>query len=114
MMGKPNQLEPKLFYHGVSLERRVHMEHPLRKIKQLLDFDFIRSQVADTYGNNGNQSVDPAVILKLMFLLFYENVKSERALTRQLPLRLDWLWFCDYDLDEDTPDHSVLSKQDFA
>ena len=110
MMGKPNQLEPKLFYHGVSLERRVHMEHPLRKIKQLLDFDFIRSQVADTYGNNGNQSVDPAVILKLMFLLFYENVKSERALTRQLPLRLDWLWFCDYDLDEDTPDHSVLSK----
>ena len=110
MMGKPNQLEPKLFYNGVSLERRVHMEHPLRKIKQLLDFDFIRSQVADTYGNNGNQSVDPAVILKLMFLLFYENVKSERALTRQLPLRLDWLWFCDYDLDEDTPDHSVLSK----
>jgi len=110
MMCKPNQLEPKLFYHGVSLERRVHMEHPLRKIKQLVDFDFVRSQVADTYGNNGNQSVDPAVILKLMFLLFYENVKSERALTRQLPLRLDWLWFCDYDLDKDTPDHSVLSK----
>ncbi len=45
-----------------------------------------------------------------MFLLFYENIKSERALLRQLPLRLDWLWFCGYDLDEATPDHSVLSK----
>jgi len=110
MMGKPNQLEPKLFYHGVSLERRMPNDDPLRKIKQLVDFDFIRSQVADSYGTNGNQSVDPAVILKLMFLLFYENVKSERALMRKLPLRLDWLWFCDYDLDEDTPDHSVLSK----
>lgn len=110
MLGKPKKTEPKLFYHGVSLERRVPSEHPLRKIKQLLDFDFIRSQVADSYGPNGNQSVDPAVILKLMFLLFYENIKSERALMRQLPLRLDWLWFCDYDLDEDTPDHSVLSK----
>lgn len=110
MMGKPNQLEPKLFYHGISLERRMPKDDPLRKIKQLVDFDFIRSQVADSYGTNGNQSVDPAVILKLMFLLFYENVKSERALMRKLPLRMDWLWFCDYDLDEDTPDHSVLSK----
>ena len=110
MLGKPKKTEPKLFYHGVSLERRMSSEHPLRKIKQLVDFDFIRSQVAELYGTNGNQSVDPAVILKLMFLLFYENIKSERALLRQLPLRLDWLWFCDYDLDEDTPDHSVLSK----
>ncbi len=110
MLGKPKQTEPKLFYHGVSLERRVPSEHPLRKMKQLVDFDFIRSQVADLYGTNGNQSVDPAVILKLMFLLFYENIKSERALLRQLPLRMDWLWFCDYDLDEATPDHSVLSK----
>jgi len=110
MLGKPKKTEPKLFYHGVSLERRMPKEHPLRKIKQLIDFDFIRSQVADLYGTNGNQSVDPSVMLKLMFLLFYENIKSERALMRQLPLRLDWLWFCDYDLDEITPDHSVLSK----
>ena len=110
MMGKPNQLKPKLFYHGVSLDRRMPQEHPLRKIKQLVDFNFIRSKVANLYGTRGNESVDPAVILKLMFLLFYENIKSERALTSQFPLRLDWLWFCCYDLDEKTPDHSVISK----
>jgi IS5 family transposase len=45
-----------------------------------------------------------------MFLMFYENIKSERAMMTQLPLRLDWLWFCGYDIDEPTPDHSVLSK----
>ncbi len=110
MMGKPNQLEPKLFYHGVSIDRRMPKGHPLRKIEQLVDFNFIRSQVADRYGTRGNESVDPAVILKLMFLLFYENIKSERALMAQLPLRMDWLWFCGYDLDEKTPDHSVISK----
>jgi len=110
MMGKQNQLEPKLFYHGLSLERRLPQDHPLRKIEQLIDFNFIRSKVADSYGTNGNKSVDPAVILKLMFLLFYENIKSERALMAQLPLRMDWLWFCGYDLDENTPDHSVISK----
>jgi len=100
MMGKLNQLEPKLFYHGVSLDRRMPQDHPLRKIEQLVDFNFIRSQVDSLYGSNGNQSVDPAVILKLMFLLFYENIKSERALMSQLPLRLDWLRFSGYDLAE--------------
>jgi transposase len=110
MMGKPKQTEPKLFYHGLSLEQRIPKDDPLRQIKKLVDFTFIRSHVADLYGQNGNPSVDPVVILKLMFLLFYENIKSERALMRKLPLRMDWLWFCDYDLDEETPDHSVLSK----
>ena len=54
MMGKLNQLEPKLFYHGVSLDRRMPQDHPLRKIEQLVDFNFIRSQVASLYGSNGN------------------------------------------------------------
>jgi transposase len=110
MMGKTQNLEPKLFYHSISLESRLPQQHPLRRIKQLIDFNFIRSRVADLYGKNGNLSVDPAVILKLMFLLFYENIRSERALMEQLPLRLDWLWFCGYDLDDQIPNHSVISK----
>ena len=110
MLGKPNQLQPKLFYNSFSLEQRIHQDHSLRKIKNSIDFSFIRSEVKDLYGYNGNQSIDPAVILKLMFLLFYENVKSERALAEQLPARLDWLWFCDYDIDDKTPNHSVMSK----
>lgn len=110
MMGKQKQIEPKLFYHGISLERRIPQSHPLRQISKLVNFEFIRSKVADLYGKRGNPSVDPVVILKLMFLAFYENIKSERALTSQLPLRLDWLWFCGYDIDASTPDHSVISK----
>jgi len=46
----------------------------------------------------------------MMFLLFYENIKSERHLASRLPLRLDWLWFCDYDIDDSTPNHSVISR----
>jgi transposase len=110
MMGKQKQTEPKLFYHGVSLNRRIPQNHPLRKIDQLVDFNFIRSKVADLYGTVGNPSVDPAVILRLMFLTYYEDVNSERALMSQLPLRLDWLWFCGYDIDDPIPDHSVISK----
>lgn len=59
----------------------------------MIDFSFVRAAVAHTYGDNGQVSVDPVVLLKLMFLLFSENVRSERELMRRLPERLDWLWF---------------------
>lgn len=110
MMSKPQNSEPKLFYQGFTLEERIPAKHPLRQIKRQVDFGFVRREVAHLYGVNGNISVDPEVILKLIFLLFYENVKSERTLMQQLPLRLDWLWFCGYDIDDETPGHSVLSK----
>jgi len=111
MMGrqaKGQQL--KMFYPGLCLERRVRPHHPLRRIKQLVDFNFIYQEVAPTYGVNGNVSVPPPVILKLMLLLVFYNVRSERELMATLPERLDWLWFIGFDLDDHIPDHSVLSK----
>jgi len=48
--------------------------------------------------------------LKLMLLLVFYNVRSERELMDTLPERIDWLWFLDYDLDSDIPNHSILSK----
>jgi len=111
MMGrqaKGRQL--KMFYQGLCLEQRVRNNHPLRQVKQLVDFAFIYQEVAPFYGVNGNVSVPPPVILKLMLLLVFYNVRSERELMATLPERLDWLWFIDFDLDDHIPDHSVLSK----
>jgi transposase len=110
MMGRARPPQGKLFYDGFRLEERVRQDHPLRTIRKLVDFDFAYREVKDCYGYNGNVSVPPPVILKLMFLLFYYDVSSERELLNTLPERLDWLWFLDYDLDDPTPDHSVLSK----
>jgi IS5 family transposase len=45
-----------------------------------------------------------------MLLLVFYNVRSERELMATLPERLDWLWFIDFDLDDQIPGHSVLSK----
>ncbi len=110
MMGHKQHRAPKLFYGGINLDSRVGPDHPLRRVAEAVDFSFVRKEVGNCYGDNGNMSVDPIVVIKLMFLLFFENVNSERQLMRQLPLRLDWLWFCQYDLDDETPNHSILSK----
>jgi transposase len=110
MMGQPQQSAAKLFHVGFNLEERVPADHPLRRIAAVVDFSFVRPLVADLYGYNGHVSLDPALVLKLLFLCHYENLRSERELLRQLPLRLDWLWFCGLDIDDAIPDHSVLSK----
>jgi transposase len=109
MMGEQKS-EPQLFNYAVNLEKRVRANHPLRQVKAVIDFSFAREEVAHCYGRNGNESVPPEVILKMMFLLFFDDIKSERELMEVIGERLDYLWFLDYGLDEKIPDHSVLSK----
>ena len=110
MMGRQSDTQQKLFYTCLNLEKRIRKDHILRKINSHIDFDFIYKHVEELYGSNGNVSVPPPVILKMMFLLIFYNVRSERELMQTIPERLDWLWFLGYDLDDDIPNHSVLSK----
>lgn len=110
MMGQPKQRNGKLFYVGLSPEERVPADHPLRAIDAAIDFGFVRGEVSHLYGDNGHVSLDPAVALRMMLLVYLDGVRSEREFMRQLPMRLDWLWFCRLDLDSTIPDHSVLSK----
>src|SRR5438876_1642672 len=109
MMGQKKS-EPQLFNYAVNLDKRVRANHPLRQVKAMIDFGFVREEVAHCYGKNGNESVAPEVILKMMFLLFFDDIKSERELMEVIGERLDYLWFLDYGLDDQVPDHSVLSK----
>jgi transposase len=70
----------------------------------------VRAEVAHCYGKKGQVSVDPEVIMKMMFLLFFDDVASERELMRVIAERLDYLRFLGYGLEDEIPDHSVLSK----
>src|SRR4030042_593076 len=110
MMGQQTGIQPKIFYPHLNLEQRVPRAHLLRRIQEEIDFDFIYAEVRDTYGGNGNVSIPPPVILKMMLLLVLYNVRSERELMETIPMRLDWLWFLGYDIDSEVPDHSGLSK----
>jgi transposase len=62
------QEQKVLFSYGVDLDRRVRADNPLRRIRERIDFSFVREQVQECYGYNGNVSEDPAVIMKMMFL----------------------------------------------
>lgn len=66
MMGHQGPPQGKLYYTNISLEERTRSNHPLRRIIQLINSDFVYREVADKYGTNGNVSVSPPLILKLM------------------------------------------------
>jgi transposase len=109
MMDEEDSQVP-IWSYRVNLDKRVRDDHPLRRIRAALDLSFVRKEVAHTYGRRGNKSVPPEVIVRMMLLLFLDDIKSERELMRIIPERLDYLWFLGYGLDDPIPDHSVLSK----
>jgi len=49
MMGQ-RKSDPQLFNYAVNLEKRVRANHPLREVKALIDFGFVREEVAHCYG----------------------------------------------------------------
>ena len=108
MMGQQKS-EPQLFNYAINLEKRVGADHPLRRVRRR-SISVCAREVAQCYGKKGNVSVDPEVIMKMMFLLFFDDVPSERELMKVIAERLDYLWFLGYGLEDEIPDHSVLSK----
>jgi transposase len=108
MMGIKN-VEAKLFYE-FSLDRRVPEDHLLRRIEQAVDFSFVYSLTRPYYSHTGQPSVDPVALFKMALLGYLYGLASERRLAQEVELNLAYRWFLGYDLDEATPNHSVLSK----
>lgn len=103
------ELNPKIFYQ-FSLAQHVPENHLLRRLDAILDLSFIEPMTRGLYGYNGNQSVDPVVIVKMLLLGYLYNIHSVRELMRQIADRMSFRWFLGYDIDEPIPDHSVISK----
>jgi transposase len=99
----------KLFY-GFSLDDRVPQDHLLRRVRQVIDHQAIWQLAEPYYSSTGAPSVDPAVVLKMALLGYFYGITSERRLAEECRLNLAFLWFLGYDLDEEPPNHSILSK----
>lgn len=108
MMGKKERGE-KLYY-DFSLDDKVPQDHILRRIAEVVDFSFVHEIACPYYSHTGKPSVDPVAVLKMALIGYIYGIPSERRLASELPLNMAWLWFLGYDIDEETPDHSILSK----
>jgi len=108
MQGKKTYQE-KLFVN-FQLSDYVPADNFYRRLKEQLDLRFIYPLTAEYYGTEGQKSIDPVVFMKLMLVGYLENLNSDRRIISTSRLRMDILYFIGYDLGEELPWHSTLSR----
>jgi transposase len=108
MQGKKPYTE-KLF-NSFQLSERVPKDNFYRRLKEVLDLQFVRKATAQYYGREGQKSIDPEVFFKLLVVGYLENLNSDRRIIAHVKMRLDLLYFIGYDIDEELPWHSTISR----
>ena len=109
MMQGRKHLSPQLFYN-TSLEQLVPPDNFYRLINKDLDLHFLYKATKDYYGKEGQQSIDPVVFFKILLVGYLNNINSDRALIRYCADSLSIRLFLGYDLDEELPYHSTISR----
>jgi len=70
----------------VSLEQRVHQDHPLRAVRKLTDavLRSLSPEFDALYADSGRPSIAPEYILRALLLQVFYSVRSERLLVEQI------------------------------
>src|SRR5271154_5438011 len=108
MMGR--QDEPAQLFYKFSLDRHVPAEHLLRQIDAVLDLSTLRRTLAPYDAAGGRPSIDPELMIRMLFVGYAFAIRSERRLCEEVHLNLAYRWFCRLGLDGEVPDHSTFSK----
>ena len=96
----------------VSLEDRVPSDHPLRRIKSLVDplLQDMTKTFDAMYAKTGRASIPPEYLLKATVLQMLYSIRSERLLVEQIDYNLLFRWFIGLSMDDVIWEHSVFTK----
>ena len=108
MVGK-KKYEPKMLY-SVTLEDLVPEDDFYRRLDKILDLRFLYKECKGFYGSTGKPSIDPLVFIKFILYGYFEGIISDRQLVRKASDSLSARYYLGYDLDEELPWHSTISR----
>jgi len=110
MMSKKNKIGRNQVMF-TSLDNLVPEKHLLRKIDELIDFEFITEIVEPYYADEiGRPSIDPVVLFKIVFIQFLFGIKSMRQTIKEIEVNVAYRWFLGYELTEEIPHFSTFGK----
>ncbi|HUN02856.1 MAG TPA: IS1182 family transposase [Niabella sp.] len=92
------------------MEQLVPQDNFYRKLNRSLNLHYLYKATAHYYGSEGNESIDPVVFFKILLVGYLNNINSDRALLRYCADSLSIRLFLGYDLDEELPWHSTISR----
>lgn len=86
----------------VSLNARVPTDHPLRRLRLLVDAILANmSGLFDaSYSHTGRSSIPPEHLLRALLLQILFTIRSERLLMEQLDYNLLFRWFVGLGIDD--------------
>jgi transposase len=108
MMGESDP-QRSLFYN-LSLESFVPEEHPLRRIRPLIDDQAIRRVCRPLYAEVGRPSIPPEQLFLALIGGYLLGVPSERKLVMELQCNMALRWFVGLNLDQQAWDASTFSQ----
>ena len=74
----------------LSLEEMIPEKNLLKKINQLVDFQFIYELAAPYYSSKVRPSINPVIMVKMLLVGFLYGTKSERRLMVEIQFNLTY------------------------
>ena len=110
MIGKRDRSRRSLFITG-DIEQLIPDDHILKRVDRVLDLSWLHEAVKGYYCvDNGRPGIDPEAAVRLMLAGFFQGIVHDRKLMREAQVNIAIRWFAGYELDEELPDHSTLSR----
>lgn len=94
-----------------SLEERIPVTHPLRKLRILVDgiLKSMNAEFEEVYSRRGRPSIAPERLLRASLLQTLFTIRSERQLVQHIEYNLLYRWFVGMNIDEPIWNHSTFS-----
>lgn len=105
-------IQQSAMFSYVSPERRVPVDHPLRRIREMTDRGLgeLSRQFEGLYKKIGRPSIPPEQLMRALLLQILYTVRSERLLMEELEYNLLFRWLVGLNLDDAVWDVTVFTK----
>lgn len=107
-----DQDEQGAMWSYVPMERRIPAEHPLRRLRPLVDavLKELSPRFNTLYSRVGRPSIAPEKLLRALLLQIFYTIRSERLLMEQLDYNLLFRWFVGLEMDDPIWNPTVFTK----
>ena len=108
MMGESDP--QRAMFYNLSLETFVPADHPLRRIRPLIDDEAVRRICRPLYSSIGRPSIPPEQLFLALVGGYLLGIPSDRKLVMELQCNMALRWFVGRNLDQDAWDASTFSQ----
>ena len=100
---------PQMYLMNVNCEKLVPEDHLFRRVDKLIHLNKLEKEFAGLYSKLGCPGIPVQQAIRMLLvqhMVDYSDRQMETALKENIAVK----WFCRYELEDKTPDHSFMGK----